>query len=114
MSTEALPERPKEPTTPPSGARKDTAPTTAESSRTKTFPTKTDGLTPTTPSRRENIRPKSIGRQPSGSIIIPRDAVPMPTPQGEYPPDDARAMSPRRTSEETEKLGEETRLAVQK
>ena len=74
----------------------------------------TDTPVPTTPSRRENIRPKFIGRQHSGSIIVPRDAVPMPTPAGEYPPDDARAMSPRRTSEETEKLGEETRLAVQK
>ena len=109
MATESLQEPPKEPVTPPSGVDKAVSLTTADSS-----PTKAGNTVPTTPSRRENNRPKSIGRQPSGSIIIPRDAVPMPTPQGEYPPDDARAMSPRRTSEETDKLGEETRMAVQK
>ena len=110
MASELPPESTKEPTAPIPAVGESVSTNIAET----TSPSQADIPVPATPSRRENVRPKSIGRQNSGTIIIPRDAVPMPTPQGEYPPDDARAMSPRRTSEETEKLGEETRTAVQK
>lgn len=49
-------------------------------------------------------RPRLGDRQRSNSIIIPkgRDVVQREKPQ--YPPDDARAMSPRRNSEDIERL----------
>jgi hypothetical protein len=46
-------------------------------------------------------------------MIIPHDQDEEgSTPMEVYGPDDARAMSPRRTAEEADKLGENTRLAV--
>lgn len=57
-------------------------------------------------------RPKFSGRKSSGTMIIPRDFKKDDTPQDEYPPDDARAMSPRRNSVDTEKLSNATRLAA--
>ncbi|MCJ1257570.1 hypothetical protein MMC24_005396 [Lignoscripta atroalba] len=58
-------------------------------------------------------RPKFGSRKSSGTIIVPRDHPHVQAQHEEYPPEDARAMSPRRSSEETEKLGQETRIAVQ-
>ena len=113
MASEVAPESIKGPAGPSSTTDQGDQGTSTTINET-TSSSQTSTPVPATPARRENVRPKSIGRQNSGTIIIPRDANPMPTPQGEYPPDDARAMSPRRTSEETDKLGEETRLAVQK
>ncbi|MCJ1309486.1 hypothetical protein MMC25_003146 [Agyrium rufum] len=55
-----------------------------------------------------------LHRNNSSSMIIPRDAVVNPTPSEEYPPDDARAMSPRRTGAETDKLGDEARDNVRR
>ena len=60
-----------------------------------------------------DLRPKLSSRQTSGTIIISRDQQDVVTPNGEYPPDDARAMSPRRNSVETEKLSEAARASVQ-
>lgn len=65
---------------------------------------------PASPSRFS--RPKLTSRKSSGTIIIPREAD-VTTPLRDYPPDDARAMSPRRSSSETEKLGNDARLSVQ-
>ena len=64
-------------------------------------------------SRLESLRPKLGSRHSSGTIIISREQQDVVTPSGEYPPDDARAMSPRRNSAETEKLGEAARASVQ-
>ncbi|MCJ1224740.1 hypothetical protein MMC12_001385 [Toensbergia leucococca] len=57
-------------------------------------------------------RPKATTRKSSGTNIIPRDHSPVETRDEPYPPGDARAMSPRRNSTETEKLGEDTRTAI--
>jgi len=49
-------------------------------------------------------------RKSSGTIIVPRDrSANSDTDPAEYPPDDARAMSPRRNSEETEAMEEAMR-----
>ncbi|KAL8721324.1 MAG: hypothetical protein Q9225_001984 [Loekoesia sp. 1 TL-2023] len=58
-------------------------------------------------------RPKLTQRKSSGTIIIPRDA-PTEAPPQEFPPDDARAMSPRRSSEETDKMLVNARLSIEK
>ncbi|KAL8634848.1 MAG: hypothetical protein Q9228_007597 [Teloschistes exilis] len=57
-------------------------------------------------------RPKLVQRKSSGTMIIPRDA-PTNGPKVEYPPDDARAMSPRRSTEETELMVKTARLSLQ-
>ena len=56
-------------------------------------------------------RPRLTARQKSNTIIVPKgkDVVQM---HAEYPPDDARAMSPRRTSADLEKLGQEVRQSL--
>ncbi|MCJ1339539.1 hypothetical protein MMC09_004829 [Bachmanniomyces sp. S44760] len=58
-------------------------------------------------------RPKLGSRKSSGTIIVPRDHPEVETKYEDYPPEDARAMSPRRNSEEMEKLSVEARAAVQ-
>ncbi|KAL8942033.1 MAG: hypothetical protein Q9216_001886 [Gyalolechia sp. 2 TL-2023] len=58
-------------------------------------------------------RPRLTQRKSSGTMIIPRDA-PVEAPPQEFPPDDARAMSPRRSSEETEKMLVSARLSIEK
>ncbi|KAL8661402.1 MAG: hypothetical protein Q9202_005644 [Teloschistes flavicans] len=57
-------------------------------------------------------RPKLVQRKSSGTIIIPRDA-PTQGPKREFPPDDARAMSPRRSTEETEMMVKTARLSLE-
>ncbi|KAL8725511.1 MAG: hypothetical protein Q9181_006395, partial [Wetmoreana brouardii] len=57
-------------------------------------------------------RPKLTQRKSSGTMIIPRDA-PTEGPKQDFPPDDARAMSPRRSSEETEKMLIGARLSLE-
>lgn len=56
-------------------------------------------------------RPRLGSRKSSGTMIIPRDSprVEMAPGEEEYEPDDVRSMSPRRTSEVIEKLGEDAR-----
>ncbi|MCJ1483550.1 hypothetical protein MMC06_003718 [Schaereria dolodes] len=58
-------------------------------------------------------RPKLGSRKSSGTIIVSRDHPQVELQHEEYPPEDARAMSPRRNSTETEKLGEEARISIQ-
>lgn len=61
--------------------------------------------------RLDATRPKLGSRKSSGTMIIPRDSprVEMAPGEEEYEPDDVRSMSPRRTSEVIEKLGEDAR-----
>src|SRR2546423_15532787 len=56
-------------------------------------------------------RPRLTARQKSNSIIVPKGADVVQT-HAEYPPDDARAMSPRRNSADVEKLGQEARQSL--
>ncbi|KAI4216465.1 MAG: hypothetical protein LQ351_000954 [Letrouitia transgressa] len=56
---------------------------------------------PQTPGRLK--RPTLVKRMSSGTMIIPRDQ-PIEGPEREYPPDDVRSMSPRRSSEITQNL----------
>lgn len=53
-------------------------------------------------------RPKLGSRKSSGTMIIPRDQPQVRT-EMEYDDGDVRCMSPRRSSEEVEKLGDEAR-----
>ena len=57
-------------------------------------------------------RPRMSERQRSSSIIVPkgRDVVQKDKPL--YPPDDARAMSPRRNSQDLEKLEQDVRQSL--
>jgi len=57
-------------------------------------------------------RPKLGSRKSSGTLIVPRDSPNVEIHDEEYDEGDARTMSPRRTSEEIEKLGQETREAL--
>lgn len=81
---------------------------------------KSDNLSPplSTTSSDENIptqgrlsRPRLPSRKSSGTMIIPRDSpkVELRPEDEEYDEDDVRNLSPRRTSEVTEKLGEDAR-----
>jgi hypothetical protein len=56
-------------------------------------------------------RPQLTGRQKSSTIIVPKGPDVIQT-YAEYPPDDARAMSPRRNSADLEKLGQEARQSL--
>ena len=53
-------------------------------------------------------RPR-LARKPSASILVPRDHPQIEIEEEEFPPDDARAMSPRRNSADVERLGREAR-----
>ncbi|KAK2810817.1 hypothetical protein FQN50_002640 [Emmonsiellopsis sp. PD_5] len=59
-------------------------------------------------------RPRLASRKPSASILVPRDHPEIEIEEEEFPPDDARAMSPRRNSADVEKLSREAREALQK
>ncbi|KAI1963399.1 hypothetical protein LOZ58_002233 [Ophidiomyces ophidiicola] len=56
-------------------------------------------------------RPR-LARQPSASILVPRDHPQIEIEEEEFPPDDARAMSPRRNSADVERLGREARATL--
>jgi hypothetical protein len=56
-------------------------------------------------------RPRLGSRKSSGTIIIPRDSQ-VEAEEEEYDEGDARTMSPRRSSEEIEKMGQEARQAL--
>lgn len=49
-------------------------------------------------------RPRLGDRQRSNTIIVPKGRDVVQTEKPSYPPDDARAMSPRRNSEDIERL----------
>lgn len=57
-------------------------------------------------------RPRLGSRKSSGTIIIPRDSPQVELKEEEYDDDDARTMSPRRSSEEIEKMGQDARQAL--
>ncbi|KAK5077644.1 hypothetical protein LTR70_009562 [Exophiala xenobiotica] len=58
-------------------------------------------------------RPRMGDRQRSSSIIIPKGRDTYQREKPEYPPDDARAMSPRRNSEALERLELGVRKKIQ-
>ncbi|KAF1943548.1 hypothetical protein EJ02DRAFT_130179 [Clathrospora elynae] len=57
-------------------------------------------------------RPRLGSRKSSGTIIIPRDSPNVEMQEEEYDDGDARTMSPRRSSEEIEKMGQDAREAL--
>jgi len=57
-------------------------------------------------------RPRLGSRKSSGTIIIPRDTEEVELQDEEYDDGDARTMSPRRSSEEIEKMGQEARQSL--
>ena len=57
-------------------------------------------------------RPRLGSRKSSGTIIIPRDSPNVEMKEEEYDDGDARTMSPRRSSEEIEKMGQDARQAL--
>lgn len=60
-------------------------------------------------------RPRLPSRKSSGTIIVPRDSEEASRPmETRLDPGDVRAMSPRRTSEDLEQLGRQTRAEVRK
>jgi len=65
------------------------------------------------PRNKKLQRPKLPGRKSSGTIIVPRDQPNIELVEEEYGPEDARTMSPRRTSEEVTRLGENARQALE-
>ncbi|KAI4129729.1 MAG: hypothetical protein LQ338_002113 [Usnochroma carphineum] len=87
----------------------DTLPTPPASQSTSNASTDTDEVS--TPNKL--TRPRITQRKSSGTMIIPRDA-PTEAPPQEFSPDDARAMSPRRTSEETDQMLVSARLSIEK
>lgn len=64
-------------------------------------------------SRGRSDRPRQPSRKPSASILVPRDHPEIEIEEEEFPPDDARAMSPRRNSADLERLGKEARQTLQ-
>lgn len=60
-------------------------------------------------------RPRMASRKPSASILVPRDHPEIEVDEDvhEFPPDDARAMSPRRNSADVERLSHEARRQIQ-
>jgi hypothetical protein len=65
------------------------------------------------PSPKKHLhRPKMPNRKSSGTIIVPRDDPNIELEEEEYEEGDARTMSPRRTSEEVDKLEESARQAL--
>lgn len=57
-------------------------------------------------------RPRLGSRKSSGTIIVPRDSPNIELKEEEYDDGDARTMSPRRSSEEIEKMGQDARQAL--
>ncbi|KAF2731615.1 hypothetical protein EJ04DRAFT_442722 [Polyplosphaeria fusca] len=57
-------------------------------------------------------RPRLGSRKSSGTIIIPRDSPQVELKDEDYDDGDARTMSPRRSSEEIEKMGQDARQAL--
>ncbi|GBF65258.1 hypothetical protein TMEN_7975 [Trichophyton mentagrophytes] len=57
-------------------------------------------------------RPRIASRKPSASILVPRDHPEIEIEKEEFPPDDARAMSPRRNFADVKRLGTQARLTL--
>ncbi|KAI8664674.1 hypothetical protein NCS57_00509500 [Fusarium keratoplasticum] len=54
-------------------------------------------------------RPPLPTRKSSGPLVVPRDSSAVGPIEPNFGPDDVRAVSPRRTSEELDKIGKEAR-----
>jgi len=63
-------------------------------------------------SNSKSQRPRLHQRKSSGTIIVPRDAPDIEIKDEEYDEGDARAMSPRRSTEELDRLEECARQAL--
>ena len=61
--------------------------------------------------RGRHPRPK-MGSRNSSTMIVPRTSTQIEDVEDSFSPDDARAMSPRRNSDETDAMEEATRYAV--
>lgn len=80
---------------------------------------RSDSSTSTTPSDQNDedsiihqpipMRPRLPSRRSSGPLVVPRDSSAVGPIDSDYGPDDVRSMSPRRTSEDIDKLGKEAR-----
>lgn len=60
------------------------------------------------------VRPRLPNRKSSGTLIVPRDSSQVGPVEPDLEPDDVRAMSPRRTSEDIEVMGREAREELHK
>ncbi|KAK1779486.1 hypothetical protein QBC45DRAFT_135358 [Copromyces sp. CBS 386.78] len=60
------------------------------------------------------IRPRLPSRKSSGTMIVPRDSIEVGPVEMALGPDDVRAMSPRRTSQDLEILSKEAREELQR
>ncbi|KAL2257269.1 hypothetical protein VTK26DRAFT_410 [Humicola hyalothermophila] len=60
------------------------------------------------------VRPPLVTRKSSGTMIVPRDSSAVGPHEMSIGPDDVRAMSPRRTSEDIALLGKEAREELQR
>jgi hypothetical protein len=54
-------------------------------------------------------RPRLPSRKSSGPLVVPRDSSAVGPVESEFGPDDVRAMSPRRTSEDIDRMGKAAR-----
>ncbi|KAI5305338.1 hypothetical protein KEM56_004676 [Ascosphaera pollenicola] len=90
-------------------------PTTSSTTTTTTTATATTVSPNDTDSERKSRaeRPRMASRKPSASILVPSDHPQIEVDEQEFPPDDARAMSPRRNSADVEKLSREARETLQ-
>ncbi|TFB00200.1 hypothetical protein CCMA1212_007831 [Trichoderma ghanense] len=59
-------------------------------------------------------RPRLPSRKSSGPLVVPRDSSAVGPVDSHFGPDDVRAMSPRRTNEDLDKLGKEAREELRK
>lgn len=55
------------------------------------------------------MRPRLPSRRSSGPLVVPRDSLDVGPVECNFGPDDVRAMSPRRTSEDIDKIGRAAR-----
>ncbi|CAF9929605.1 hypothetical protein IMSHALPRED_007954 [Imshaugia aleurites] len=95
--------------------------TTSHSDAPAKAPTNPDSAQPSTTTSsdteerrsRSLTRPKYVSRKSSRTMLVPSDSPDVELKDEEnYPPGDARAMSPRRSPEETNKLFDKSRLAL--
>lgn len=95
----------------PSKDRKDTLERSESSSSSSSSSDLSEGTVPRT-SRGRPQRPKLATRKSSGTIVISRGSMEVEPAAEQYDEDDPRMMSPRRTTEEIERLSEDARQAM--
>ncbi|EWY96991.1 hypothetical protein FOYG_05485 [Fusarium oxysporum NRRL 32931] len=60
------------------------------------------------------VRPGLPQRKSSGPLVVPRDSSAVGPLEPDFGPDDVRAMSPRRTSEDLDRIGKAAREEMQR